>query len=90
MTGSYARLTSLFILTVVAGIVATMFAPALAGTLAHGQSAPGQPAATPPGTARITVARANRALERGDTLTANEFTLVDTTIAWHWTTVTPE
>lgn len=38
------------------------------------------------GTARVTWPRAVRAMQRGQTIAASDFVLVDTVIAWHWNT----
>ena len=40
--------------------------------------------------ARISVGVATRALARGDTLTATDIAVVDTTIVWRWNTVAPD
>jgi flagella basal body P-ring formation protein FlgA len=87
MNASLQRLASLFFATILIGVVATMLAPVVAGSMAHAQEV-ASPA--PHGTARITVARATRALMRGDTLGVNDFVLQDTVIAWHWNSIAPD
>src|SRR5690606_8322434 len=42
------------------------------------------PRAASSGSARVQLAVATRAFQRGDTLRANDFTLVDSTITWRW------
>jgi flagella basal body P-ring formation protein FlgA len=42
------------------------------------------PRAMPAGSMRMSLAVATRALTRGDTIRANDFTLVDSTITWRW------
>ncbi len=42
------------------------------------------------GTARVRVAVATHALQRGATLTAEDIAIVDTTIVWRWTTIAPD
>lgn len=42
------------------------------------------------GTARVRLSVATRALQRGETLQASDIAIVDTTIVWRWTTVSPD
>jgi flagellar basal body P-ring formation protein FlgA len=42
------------------------------------------------GTARVRLSVATRALQRGDTLRADDIGLIDTTIVWRWSTVAPD
>ena len=42
------------------------------------------------GTVRVTLPVATRALQRGDTLHANDIALLDTTIVWHWNGIAPD
>jgi flagella basal body P-ring formation protein FlgA len=63
-----------------------------AATMLRAQSVvPTTTSGTPPrGVARISVGVATRALARGDTLTATDIAVVDTTIVWRWNTVAPD
>ncbi len=88
MSASF-RLVLLFLGTVFAGMLATMLAPALPlHAVAHSQSAPTQASSASTATARAssaattvwTRAVATRALHRGDTLRADDFTLADTLV----------
>lgn len=62
------------------------------GSAAHAQEAAarntgGLTRTLPPtarGTVKTTIAIATRAIQRGDTLHANDFTTVDTTLTWRW------
>lgn len=49
-----------------------------------------QTTAPRPGTARVRLSVAARALLRGDTLRADDITVVDTTITWRWSSVSPD
>jgi len=45
---------------------------------------------TSSGTARVRLTVAARAIQRGDTLRADDIAVVDTTIVWRWTTIAPD
>jgi flagella basal body P-ring formation protein FlgA len=67
---------------------------ALAMVFAHpafAQAASATPASTVArGTARVRLSVAARAVQRGDTLRAEDIAIVDTTIVWRWTTIAPD
>ncbi len=42
------------------------------------------------GTVRVQQSIATRALQRGDTLRANDIAVVDTNIVWRWSTIAPD
>lgn len=44
----------------------------------------------PRGMASVRLSIAKHALQRGDTLRADDIAIVDTTIVWHWTTIAPD
>ena len=48
------------------------------------------PSLSAQGTARVRLSVATRALQRGDTLRADDIRVVDTTIVWRWSTSTPD
>lgn len=74
-------------------VVARMGLMLLASASLQAQSAPAAPVAQTPtaaGTARVRLSVATRALQRGDTLRADDIGLIDTTIVWRWSTVSPD
>lgn len=89
MLTSPIRLLSLFAATILAGIVATMLAPRLASAqaavaVASPAAAPEAGVATARGLLPMRLPVALRDLQRGDTLRADDFALVDTSIVWRW------
>lgn len=84
--GVVVLVTVLLLLHTSAGAQATAFAGT--AVVRTGRRADSTPVA--PGTAQVTWPRATRALPRGETLGAGDFTLADTVIAWHWNRVQPD
>ena len=57
---------------------------------ADSTAASGTASGTARGTARVRYTVATRALQTGDTLRADDFTLVDSVIVWRWAAVAPD
>jgi flagella basal body P-ring formation protein FlgA len=80
MRSAFLRLLSVLLL--LSGAATMLRAQSVVPTTASG---------TPPrGVARVTVGVATRALARGETLTAADIAVVDTTMVWRWNTVAPD
>jgi flagella basal body P-ring formation protein FlgA len=89
MNRSPVQLVSWWLTIVVLGVLASLVTSTFGAPVAGAQTTT---APVPPvrGTAAVKIARAVHALQHGDTLRAEDFTLVDTVIAWHWTSVSPD
>jgi flagella basal body P-ring formation protein FlgA len=68
----------------VLGAAALLAAPLPAQESANNGVAARTPRAMSAGSMRVSLAVASRGLQRGDTIRANDFTLVDSTITWRW------
>ena len=82
-----------WLITIGFAVLATALVPAMNRALLYAQPSTTSAvtavtadtaAAVPRGMARVTWARALRALRRGDTLRADDFRLADTVIVWKW------
>ncbi|MEP6781947.1 MAG: flagella basal body P-ring formation protein FlgA [Gemmatimonadaceae bacterium] len=81
------RSTIRLLLVVIAALLGTAFAPVMNRSLLLAQpSATADTTVVPHGMARVTWARALRAMRRGDTLHTEDFSLADTVIVWPWNT----
>lgn len=81
------RLTIRFLLVVMFAVLGTVFVPVTNQSLLLAQpAATADTTVVPRGMARVTWARALRAMRRGDTLRTEDFSLADTMIVWPWNT----
>ena len=80
------RLTIRLMSVVMVSVLGTAFAPVTDQSLLFAQQLNADTSVVPRGMARVTWARALRAMRRGDTLRTEDFSLADTVIMWPWNT----